>query len=63
MPRYGTSAATSRTPISRRSPLRPIATCPARPEDASMPLNATSTSGNAKTMSWNDGDPAIDAGW
>ena len=27
-----------------------------------MPLNATSTSGNAKTMSSSDGEPAIDAG-
>ena len=61
-PRYGTIAATSRTPISRRRPARPIATCPARPDDASMPLNATSTSGNANTMSSSDGEPAIEAG-
>ena len=27
-----------------------------------MPLNATSTSGNAKTMSSSDGAPAIEAG-
>ncbi len=62
IPTYGTTAAISRTPISRRSPRRPIATCPARPEDASMPENATSTSGNANTMSSSEGEPAIDAG-
>ena len=62
IPRYGTIAATRRTPISRRRPARPIATWPARPEDASMPLNATSTSGNAKIMSSSDGAPAIEDG-
>ena len=62
MPRYGTSAASSRTPISRRSPARPIFTCPARPEDASIPLKATSTSGNANTRFSSDGDPATDDG-
>ena len=62
IPTYGTTAAISRTPISRRSPRRPIATCPARPDDASMPENATSTSGNANTMSSSEGEPAIEAG-
>ena len=62
IPRYGTSAASSRTPISRRRPRRPIATWPARPEDASIPLKATSTSGNANTMSSRSGAPAIEFG-
>ena len=52
----GTSAASRRTPISRRRPARPICTWPARPEDASIPLKATSTSGNANTRSSSDGD-------
>ena len=55
IPTYGTTAAISRTPISRRSPARPILTWPASPEEASMPLKATSTSGKAKTMSSSDG--------
>ena len=62
IPTYGTIAASIRTAISRRSPRRPIATWPASPEDASSPLNATSTSGNANSRSSSDGVPAIDAG-
>ncbi len=60
--RTGTIAASIRTAISRRSPRRPIATWPARPEDASRPLNATSTNGNANSRSSSDGVPNSDAG-
>jgi len=63
MPRYGTHGGDEphrRSAAAARR--RPIATWPARPDDASMPLNATSTSGNANTRSPNDGDPATCAG-
>ena len=51
-----------RAVISRLSPLRPTATSPASPDEASTPANVTSVSVNAKTRSLADGVPPRLAG-
>ena len=58
---YGMKAS-MRAVISRLSPLRPTATWPASPEEASTPANVTSVSVNAKTRSLADGVPPMVAG-
>ena len=51
-----------RAVISRLRPLRPTATSPASPDEASTPANVTSVSVNAKTRSLADGVPPRLAG-